>query len=151
MFAASAQKERYPRASRRSRKGADGVGRLRGVGEKVQFAARFPGMAREHMRRFQRKIISDGGAGLRENVVEHIAHRKNGRPRIDERAARIHLTHFAARPVEFLDDGHIAPLRGELDSRRQPSDPCADDNDAFFAHIKLPKTTLTGPAQDCPF
>ena len=107
------------------------------IGEKIEFAARFPSVTGKNLRRLQRKIIVDCRSSLLENAVEDVAHRENGWPCIDPNAARLHFAHLAARPVVFLQDGYAAALRGKFNGSRQATDTRSGYDNALFPQGKF--------------
>ena len=122
----------------RAREGADGVHRSVDIGEKIEFAARLPGVARQHFGGLHRQIVVERGPSLGENFLENIAHGEDGGACVDARASNAEFTHLAARRVEFLDDGHIQAFRGETDRSGQTSNSGADDDNALFLQKTLP-------------
>lgn len=70
-----------------ARKGADGVGRCIDIGEQIEPFALVPGVTGEQRGRLQPDFRLEAGAGLGEELVEHPAHREDGRACLDRNAA----------------------------------------------------------------
>jgi hypothetical protein len=63
----------------------------------------------------------------------------------------LYLAHFAARSVEFFDDGYVAAVHSKLDRSRQAPNPGADHNNAVFVQTMLSQNGVDMPREDCPF
>jgi hypothetical protein len=115
---------------------ADGVDRSLQVGVQIHAhgaAAAAPGVARQHRQRLQFDQRLQRAAALRQQFVEHPAHREHGGAGIDARAIDFELAHLAAGRRRGVEQRHLHAALRQQQRARQAADAGADDDDAAVA------------------
>ena len=123
----------------RTGEAADRVRGTRRIGEQVEPRARVPGVAGQDLRRTQHQAPLQAGAGVVEDLVEHVTQGQHGGTDIDPRAPDRRLTQLAARPGRRLQQRHREAGAREIECRHQAADPGSDDDRPRHPHHPCPQ------------
>ena len=128
----------------RTRETADRVGGTRRVGEQVQPCALVPGMAGQDLRRTQHQAPLETGAGIVEDLIEHVAQGEHGWTDVDPRCAELRLAQLAARSGRRFQQGDRETGTGEVERGHQAADTGSDDDRLLRPHRACtPRSRLT--------
>ena len=103
-----------------------------------------PGMARQYIGPAQGDVVGKRCAGLGEDLLEDVGQGENRWAGIHPDAADFHLTHLAAGPVGFFDDGHLQPMERQPQGGGQTGDAGSNDDNSFclLHHASGPRMSL---------
>ncbi len=109
-----------------TRERGDCVGGPFAVGEKVKRPIVGPGVTRERLGLPQCDVGVEGGAGIREYLLEHMPHREDGGSGVEPHAGDLDLAHLAAGSSGALDDSDIETAHRKIECTYKPCNACAD-------------------------
>ena len=128
----------------RAGKLADGLGRARCIGEKIEPGVATPGVACQYAQRLQTQLLGERRARRLEDLLEHPAHREHRGARVDRCAVHQHLAHLAAGRFGAFDQRDLQPAARQHQRADQPGHPGADHHHAVRAqglsHRRAPAT-----------
>ena len=120
---------------------ADRVGGSIDVGEQIELLQRpavwRPGMACEEVGRRQLEMFVQGCAEGGEDLLEHPAHRQDGRPRVHSAPRGVNLAHLASHTRSTFEEKDFCATTCKQRGGDQAAHPSAHDDNAFVPHDVL--------------
>lgn len=120
----------------RAGEGPDRVGGTRDVGKEIQSRAVAPRVSRQRLERPQIQSLVEPGARVREESVEDVPQRQDGRTRVDRSARCLDDVDLAAGARGALEHGDRQAGAGQIDRRGKTADACADHDHAVARYAR---------------
>jgi len=122
---------------------SDCLARLRDVGMKIQVLTGTPRVPCQEARRTQFDVPLQVLAGVLEQLLEDLAKREDGGPRVRGNTVEGRLAQFSARSRGAFEHGHVEPRTRKTDGARESPDAGPDDRNSRAVQPRPPRFSLT--------
>ena len=119
---------------------ADSLFAAFGTGKQVQMPGVIPGMACNHGRAVDVDVVIERLSAFGEDLVEHIAHCKNGWPARDHSAINFDLPRLAADMILFFKHGYTVAARSQQCRAGKAAN--SGSNNGYIPAHRLPQTSF---------